>query len=91
MNKYIEIKLKINGTSRYHFQKITPDEYFEKLYLPIKDLGGVINEITKEDFYNHENSKYIVSMNFDGFENVETYCSEFVNEVHEKIYLSLFN
>jgi hypothetical protein len=73
MNKYIEIKLKINGTSRYHFQKITPDEYFEKLYLPIKD------------------SKYIVSMNFDGFENVETYCSEFVDENHEKMYLSLFN
>ena len=87
MDKYVEVTLDINGTNRYHFSDISPEFYFETIYLPAHDAGAIIRDITRHEFESHANHEYLVTFN----EKLSYYCASFVNERHESDYKFMFN
>lgn len=79
----------INGVNCYKFKNIDEFYYFDNVYMPIHDKGGIIEEITEQEFIEHPNHKYLVELDFDGVK-CDTYTSVFVDHMHEHMYKSLF-
>lgn len=90
MEKFLEICLDINGKNRYHLLNIDSAEYFEKIYEPVYLKGGIIKDISENDYKSHKNYQYEIMINLLSIDNVKTYCSEFVSKDHENAYLEIF-